>query len=88
MSCETVLGSRLGIGDGSAILSWRVPSEIGELMEIDYSSVSLGRKHFRTLLDQNRKFNLLLTRVQDRLMQNKDSTPMSPKAVPACSHAG
>ncbi|MEA2014966.1 MAG: hypothetical protein U9N38_06665 [Thermodesulfobacteriota bacterium] len=46
-----------------------IKREIGELMEIDYSSVSVGRKRFRALVDQDREFKKLVAMVQGRLIQ-------------------
>jgi REP element-mobilizing transposase RayT len=43
--------------------------EIGELMGIDYSSVSVGRKRFRTLAEQNKEYKKLATRIQEILIQ-------------------
>jgi len=41
--------------------------EIGELMGIDYSSVSVGRKRFRTLAEQDKEYKKLVTRIQEIL---------------------
>jgi Transposase and inactivated derivatives len=41
--------------------------EIGELMGIDYSSVSVGRKRFRTLAEQDEEYKKLVTRIQEIL---------------------
>jgi len=43
--------------------------EIGELMGIDYSSVSLGRKRFRMLAEQDEEYKKLATRIQEILVQ-------------------
>ncbi len=41
--------------------------EIGELTGIDYSSVSVGRKRFRTLAEQDEEYRKLVTRIQETL---------------------
>ena len=43
--------------------------EIGELMGIDYSAVSVGRKRFRMSAEQDEHINQLATRIQERLIQ-------------------
>jgi hypothetical protein len=43
--------------------------EIGELMGIDYSSVSVGRKRFRSLTEQDKECENLVTRIQEILIQ-------------------
>ena len=43
--------------------------EIGELMGIDYSSVSVGRKRFRTLAEQDKEYKKLVTGIQEILIQ-------------------
>jgi DNA-directed RNA polymerase specialized sigma24 family protein len=43
--------------------------EIGELMGVDYSAVSIGRKRFQDLVKQDRAVAKQLERVQGRLSQ-------------------
>ena len=43
--------------------------EIGELMGIDYSAVSVGRKRFRLAAAQDKHVKILATRIQDSLIQ-------------------
>lgn len=43
--------------------------EIGDLMGIDYSAVSVGRKRFRMSAEQDEHLKQLATRIQDRLIQ-------------------
>jgi len=43
--------------------------EIGDLMGIDYSAVSVGRKRFRMSVEQDEHIKQLATRIQDRLIQ-------------------
>ena len=63
-----------GIARGSAMellyrhggLSQR---EIGELIGIDYSSVSVGRKRFRMPAEQDKEYKRLVTRIQGILIR-------------------
>ena len=48
--------------------------EIGELMGVDYSAVSIGRKRFQDLVKQDRAVAKQLEGVQGRL-SHKDLTP-------------
>jgi hypothetical protein len=43
--------------------------EIGELMGVDYSAVSIGRKRFQDLVKQDRAVAKQLERIQGRLSQ-------------------
>ena len=43
--------------------------EIGDLMEVDYSSVSVGRKRFRLLAAKDKHVRQLATRIQKSLIQ-------------------
>ena len=52
--------------------------EIGELMGVDYSAVSIGRKRFQDLVKQDRAVAKQLERVQGRL-KDKDLTPGPPQ---------
>ena len=43
--------------------------EIGEMMGVDYSSVSVARKRFRLLSEGDKKVLELMERVQDKISQ-------------------
>jgi len=42
---------------------------IGELFDVDYSTVSVARKRFRTAADQDDKFRKLLRRIEERFVK-------------------
>jgi putative transposase len=45
--------------------------EIGEMMGVDYSTVSLGRKRLKEKLTEDKNFSLLMERIEKRISRLK-----------------
>jgi putative transposase len=45
--------------------------EIGEMMGVDYSTVSLGRKRLKEKLAEDKNFSLLMERIEKRISRLK-----------------
>jgi hypothetical protein len=43
--------------------------EIGEMLELDYSSVSVARKSYRVMANEDRKYLRLAERIESKLIQ-------------------